>query len=196
MLLARHRERLGARVLRRCVQSLAGARARPAPWKDDTLQTDQIAAGLRRIFRAGRKTLAAAKRAGTPEALHEWRKQVKYLSNALKILDGSSAALKKIDEQAGQLADHLGEDHDLAQLGRYIESEKYSMEIEAKQNLASLIEFQRGNLQKRAYALGARIYAEKPGVFMRKLEKKEREKRKAANSTNGRADNRGTPQGV
>ena len=39
--------------------------------------------GLRRIYRKGRKAFALARHARTSEALHEWRKQVKYLFNAL-----------------------------------------------------------------------------------------------------------------
>jgi hypothetical protein len=172
-LLARHRELLRTPdALRNCKQLLADSRARAARWKDDALELDQIPVGLRRIFRAGRNALAVAKRADTPEALHEWRKQVKYLTNALKILDVSGASLKKMAKRANKLADRLGEDHDLSELSRYIRSEKFSMEPEATKKLASLIEFRRGELQKRAYPLGEKIYADKPGRFMRKLEKK------------------------
>ncbi len=39
--------------------------------------------GLQRIYRTGRKAFAEARAVRTTEALHEYRKQVKYLFNAI-----------------------------------------------------------------------------------------------------------------
>jgi hypothetical protein len=126
-----------------------------------------VIGGLRRIHRTGRKTLSHAMREQTPEASHEWRKQVKYLSNALKILDVSDRPrLAKTEERAAKLADRLGDDHDLAELARYVTGDaRVALDADAKEKLAKLIQRRRAKLHKRAFALGAKIYKEKSGRF-------------------------------
>ncbi len=158
--------------LRACIQSLTACRARVSQWKPSSLDRATVAAGLQRLHRAGRKALAGARRAGTPEALHEWRKQVKYLSNALGTLDVStSSQLAKTEERAGELADQLGHDHDLAELARYVALDANStIDAAARKNLATLIERERAKLRKSAYALGAKIYDEKPKHFVARFE--------------------------
>lgn len=158
--------------LRACIQSLRACSARVRLWKLSSLAPASVAAGLQRVHRAGRRTLAGARQAGTPEALHEWRKQVKYLSNALSALDVSpSSQLAKTEERAGELADQLGDDHDLAELARYVALDADStIDAAARKNLAKLIERERAKLRKSAYALGAKIYDEKPKHFVARFE--------------------------
>lgn len=171
--MAKRRDLFQARdTLRACIQSLRACRARARLMKPSSLDPATVAAGLQSIHRAGRRTLAGARQAGTPEALHEWRKQVKYLSNALGTLDVStSSQLAKTEERAGELADQLGHDHDLAELARYIALDADStIDAAARKNLANLIERERAKLRKSAYALGAKIYDEKPKHFVARFE--------------------------
>jgi CHAD domain-containing protein len=110
--------------------------------------------GLRRIYRKGQKTFRKAGKAGTPEALHEWRKQVKYLHDALDALHGADAGrAARVAKRADKLAGRLGDDHDLAAL---------SQSKRAAKELRKLIAARRGKLQKRAFALGEKLYGEKP----------------------------------
>src|SRR4051812_47720035 len=69
--------------------------------------TEPLERGLRRIYRHGHKAFAEAQSAGSTEALHEWRKQVKYLANALRIVYGHDK-LKKIAKRTEKLAGRLG----------------------------------------------------------------------------------------
>jgi len=158
-----------------CVRSLRACRNRLSKLKPSSRHA-AIASGVQRIHRAGRKTLAGMKHEETPEASHEWRKQVKYLANALKILDVSERAhLAKTEERAAKLADRLGDDHDLAELARYVAGDaRVALDADAKETLAKLIQRQRAKLHKRAFALGAKIYKEKSGRFAVRLEKDKR----------------------
>jgi CHAD domain-containing protein len=158
--------------LQACLHSLRACRARVSQWQPSSLDPATVAAGLRRIHRAGRKAFAGAREAETPEALHEWRKQVKYLSNALDVLDVSgSSYLAKTEKRTGKLADRLGDDHDLAELARYVAGDaETAIDARSKEVLATLIERRRVNLKKRAYALGAEIYDEKPAHFAARFE--------------------------
>jgi hypothetical protein len=125
--------------------------------------TGPLERGLRRIYRRGRKAFAEAQSAGTTEAFHEWRKQVKYLANALHIAYGHDK-LKKIAKRAQKLAGRLGDEHDLAVL-----SERTNASKDARQGLQPLIERRRAKLRKRSFALGEKLYRKKPGRFVERL---------------------------
>lgn len=159
-------------ALRACKGMLTACRARIAR-RHPGGSRREVLEGLRRIYRRGRRSLAASRRAGTPEALHEWRKQVKYLSNALKILDGgSSAGGAKLGGRAEELADILGEDHDLAELDRHVAARGRADSVaHVRENLWALIARRRAKLQKRAYSLGAKIYARTPASFLVAVQK-------------------------
>jgi CHAD domain-containing protein len=117
--------------------------------------------GLRRIYRKGRKAFAEAQSIGTTEALHEWRKQVKYLANALQALyRPQHHELKKIAKRAVKLAGRLGDERDLAMLAQKARTLK---------SLQRLIERRRTKLQKRSFALGEKLYRRKPGRFVERL---------------------------
>jgi len=155
-------------TLRACRHSLAACRARILQFKPDRREADPVFAGLERLYRTGRKALAAASKAGTPEALHEWRKQVKYLANALDLLDIADGRRMKTDE----LADMLGEHHDLAELAlNFTGNGKPTIDVSAQETLAKLIGRRRANLEKNALAIGAKIYDEKPARFTPRFDK-------------------------
>ncbi len=155
--------------LQQCVATLTSCRMRLAK-RGTAQQDDQTARGLRLIFRAGRRALGRAEIAQTPEVLHEWRKHVKYLSNALKMIDGETMHWRKLVMRTDKLADQLGEDHDLAELGRYVRDLKLPrLQADDCTSLSMLIERRRKTLQKRAFKLGKSIYALKPKNFVRTL---------------------------
>lgn len=146
--------------LRDCVRALTRSRERIGRLGASALASSQVAEGIERIHRAGRKSLRNARKAETPEALHEWRKQVKYLMNALETLDAKSdPRLAKIGKRARKLADCLGDDHDLAELGRYMAA-RTSRGVPAAK-LAKRFEGDRKKLQRKAWRLGERIFDEK-----------------------------------
>ena len=113
-----------------------------------------LAQGLRRVYKKGRKSFRQAGKRGTTEALHEWRKQVKYLHDALAAIDSADRGrAASIAKRADKLAERLGNDHDLAVL---------SQRKRAPKKLRKLITARRGKLQKRAFALGEKLYGKKP----------------------------------
>jgi CHAD domain-containing protein len=111
------------------------------------------AVGVRRIYGAGSKALSKA-RSRDDEALHEWRKQAKYLLNQLELLETVfDARLKKMRRRADDLADALGDDHDLgvllAKLRRYKECDR---------GLVKELKARRRRLQARALRIGQQLY--------------------------------------
>ena len=120
----------------------------------------------------GCKARTEADTVRTPEALHEWRKQVKYLLNAVEGLHPSAKGdLAKKLKCAEDLADSLGDDHDLAMLSQETARGTYAfVEAEVIKTLHGLIDRRRAKLQERAFRLGEKLYDKKPKQFAKNIQ--------------------------
>ena len=91
--------------------------ARSTSWSLDRIDFDTLAIGLRDTYRRGRWTRRFAERKRTDDAFHEWRKYAKYHWNQLGLLEECAGdVLPSAHSAAGQLAEVLGQHHDLAVL--------------------------------------------------------------------------------
>jgi CHAD domain-containing protein len=153
--------------------TLGQARLRLRDLPVDGDDFDVFAGGLRRVYRRGRRRMALAYAVGDdPELFHDWRKRVKYLWHQSEILGPAwPSQLEQQAEALHTLSGYLGEDHDLAELNRVIRLEShrfigdFSLPI-----LLRLIERRRDALQALARPLGRRLYVEKPGAFVARME--------------------------
>jgi hypothetical protein len=155
------------RALRRGLSGVARHVAQlPAESMDDAVPV----AGVRRVYRSGRRSLARA-RTREDEALHEWRKQTKYLLNQLVALQGRSprAPVARLVRQAERLAERLGIDHDLAMLARFVADPAGELSPHARAELLWRIHAKRQRLQRASLRAGARLYERKPAAFVRGL---------------------------
>ncbi|MDN5881005.1 MAG: CHAD domain-containing protein [Nitrosospira sp.] len=157
------------RLLKNCITS---AKKKDFP----SIDSATIDSGLRRIYRKGCKAQADAKSAQTTEALHEWRKQVKYLLNAVDGLhtskkDNAGGDVAKILKRADQLADYLGDDHELAMLAQETARGTYaSVDADVIKALHALIDRRRAKLQQRAFRSGKKLYDRKPKKFTKQAD--------------------------
>ncbi len=127
--------------------------------------------GLRRGYRGNRRAMAQAQRLPTSESFHEWRKQAKYLWYQLLVLETLwPAGVKAWDKAFHKLTQALGNDHDLAALRLTLTTDSGTFG-KITDTLAPLIDRRRGELQKQAFALGSRLYRDKPGAFLHRIEK-------------------------
>jgi CHAD domain-containing protein len=153
---------------------LAEARARAT--RLDLLQPDLAALveGIRRVYRSARHAFRAARSDASVEALHEWRKQAKYLMNQIDVLYGDrDRRVAALRHQMHELAERLGEDHDLALLNERIDAEALpDLALEPRAALRALIERQREPLQQEAFAIGRRAFRRKPKAFAQWLTQK------------------------
>jgi CHAD domain-containing protein len=116
--------------------------------------------GLRRIYRKGRRALRATLREGSDAALHESRKQAKYLRSALEIFDASHPKqAKRAARRADKVTKKLGDDHDLALLARAVRPHG------AEASLRDALERRRGKLQRKAIKEAGRLYSRKATKF-------------------------------
>ncbi|BCT68696.1 CHAD domain-containing protein [Nitrosospira sp. NRS527] len=158
-------------ALENCMRLLEGSLDLAKQRDFSSINFSTIDPGLQRIYRKGRKAYAEAKTGPTTEALHEWRKQVKYLLNAMDGLHSSKrdrerGKVVKILKRADRLADYLGDDHELAMLAQETARSAYaSIDGDVIKRLDTLIAPRRAKLQKRAFRLGKKLYDEKPKKF-------------------------------
>jgi CHAD domain-containing protein len=143
--------------------------ARSQRWNIKADDWEVLGGGLRRIYRDGRKLMKAA-RSRHSEDLHDWRKQVKYLWHQLQILQPAwPGPLGELAGQTHKLADHLGDDHDLALLRAKVTSHRDAFEGKDYDALVAVLDRRRKRLQDKAFKLGARIFEEKPRRFVRRI---------------------------
>lgn len=133
------------------------------------IEPELLVDGLRRIYRKARKTFAEARTTQSSQALHEWRKQVKYLRTASMALGAAGANyLQKIAEGAKRLADLLGDDHDLYALRTALRDA--DVDAPTAETMNALIVSRRAKLQARAIDRGSRLFDTKSKRFMAKIE--------------------------
>lgn len=150
---------------RRCTDFVQSCRERMRVQEPQQADAAVLLGGLRSIYRKARSALAQATAKRTPAALHEWRKQTKYLHTAAATLQKAGAGnLRKLVERTDDIAAWLGDDHDLAVLREEIV--RIGMQDEA---VFARIEKQRMKLQGRALACGAQTLRMEPKQFAARL---------------------------
>ena len=175
-LATRHDEQL-ARVQADGVLNQVSATLRDAQpvieaWPIEKPSFAAFSGGLKRVYKRGWKGLARAKRDPTDANLHEWRKRVKYLWYHMRILRIAwPALLPALADAIHDLADLLGDDHDLAVLHATLRDEpQLAPDKETAQALIGLLKQRRRELQMQAWPLGTRVYAEDPKDFVARME--------------------------
>ena len=125
--------------------------------------------GLLRSYRRGRAAMKTARREPTSENFHEWRKRAKDLWYHLRMLKSLSPGIVGGHaDEAHKLADLLGDDHDLAVLRETLETGAGALPVDVDA-VIGLVDHRRDQLQAQALRVGARLYAEPPKVFRRRL---------------------------
>ncbi len=148
---------------------LIEARGRVADWPLEGEGFEVFEDGLRRMYRQGRSRFLAARKDPTAERLHEWRKRSKDLWYHCTILEASwQPVMKALGDEAHELSNRLGDDHDLAVLVAWSRDHAGAADLGPLEEAASE---RRAALQADAFTLGARLYADKPGVFVERIER-------------------------
>lgn len=130
-----------------------------------------IVRALRRVYRRGRKAMAAARQSPRAALLHEWRKEVKYLGNALQVLPPNQKSADECADIAHKLADRLGDDHDLAVLHDYVLARRKLLSPAAAREVIQEIRKRQLALEKKAFTLGRQLFREKPRKFVGRFQR-------------------------
>jgi CHAD domain-containing protein len=126
--------------------------------------------GLLRTYKRGRREMLRTSNDPDEEGIHQWRKRTKDLWYQLRVLRNAwPEMLGETADQAHELADLLGDHHDLAILREDLVGR--SLDGDQAASLRSAIADRQGELAAAASDLGRRLYAEKPKVFQRRIRK-------------------------
>ena len=159
-------------ALAKVARVMEQARSDVKRWEVAGDDWDALEGGLKQIYRRGRRAFRETSEAPTDASLHEWRKRVKDLWYVMDILKPIRPGYTEgRGEEARRLADHLGDDHDLAVLGQVLSgSEDMPCDCASVKVILPLIDRRRADLQRNAFVLGQRIYSEPTKVFVTRLE--------------------------
>ncbi|MGH8256549.1 MAG: CHAD domain-containing protein [Steroidobacteraceae bacterium] len=124
---------------------------------------------VERIYRVGRRRLRAARASAADSALHDWRKQVKYLCHALQMLEPMGPAeIGAAVQQAHTLSKQLGELHDLSLLAQRARA-LGGPRTPGSTALLAACGRRAAPLAQRTLALGQRLYRLPPRTLRRQL---------------------------
>jgi CHAD domain-containing protein len=140
-------------------------------WPVDQFDLIQVRQSIQGTYKRGRDALAAAKRAGSAEYFHHFRKEAKQLWYQLRILRPvNTVVLKTLNDELGSLGDLLGRAHDLDFLAERMrqEPDETTWQREGHELLA-VIEASQSDLQRGAGDLAERFYSERPRDFGARL---------------------------
>lgn len=156
-------------VLDRVAVLLAAAGGALASWPGDASDTD-VLKGLRRGYARAARSLRRARRDPAVH-LHRWRQRVREHRLQLELLH--LAWPEVIGAQVGEarrLARLLGSERDLQLLATVFARLRAPLVARpGNATLAARIASERMALQAQAWALGARVFAERPGALARRL---------------------------
>ena len=151
--------------------AMEAARARTGAWRLTTEGFDAVQGGVAKTYKRARKAMRAARERPTDAAMHEWRKRVKHHRNHARLLRGVwKAELGARDAEADRLGDILGDHHDLAVLRARVERDREEIARGADaEGFLRLARLRQESLTAEAFALGARLFAEKPKALTARL---------------------------
>jgi CHAD domain-containing protein len=147
--------------------AIVGGREAIEDWSLEHDDWRAVEPGLRRSYKRGRKRMKRAARDPSAENVHDWRKRSKDLWYHLRLVRQAwPELLGDTADQAHELADLLGDHHDLAVLASAARSDAglRAAPDEQARVLAS-IERRQTELFDGALSVGRRVYAEKPREF-------------------------------
>ena len=153
-------------VIKGCIATLLAAKARIRSWRLEPVDRRWVRDGLQRIYRRGREGYELACADPTAENLHEWRKRVKYLYQAMVIWRVHNAArVKGVMKRAHKVASLLGTEHDLGMFNEQLT--KLDSAHPVRPAIGCSIAQRQSNLRDKAFNKGRRLFKVKPGAFVR-----------------------------
>lgn len=130
-------------------------------WTLEAKGWDAIEDGLKRTYKRARDAMEVAEKSRTPVDMHDWRKRVKYHWYHARLLKNlwPEMTAPHIDA-AGRLAELLGDHHDLVEFRARLPGAPLPKGTINALDKAAKAEMER--LESDAFALGARLLAERP----------------------------------
>jgi CHAD domain-containing protein len=169
----RKRVLTNGKALTAVARAIEQARDRVRDWSFTGNGWSGLAGGLKRVYKRGSRAFVAAAADPSVANLHEWRKLAKYLWHQIQIVERACPdELGKLANEFHELSQLLGDDHDLAVLGQTVATRPKAFGGDrVLRALRRVIDQRRTELQGQAFAVGSRLYDERPRVFVKRIKK-------------------------
>jgi len=149
---------------------MAALGRRAGGWRLQAKGFRAVAPGLLDTYTQMRDAMGEARRTRDPEDFHEWRKGAKYHWHHLCLVRASAPEiLSSARDVASDLADLLGDHHDLAVLAAALEGLGDRDGLPALDPLSEAIKQRMDELASDAFRLGHQLSAERPAGFRKRL---------------------------
>lgn len=148
------------------------ARERAQMWIIEGDGFAAFAGGLCQVLKRARGAMAQARRDPTPDAMHEWRKRVKYHAYQARLFSEIWPEMMQVHiSTLSELADLLGEHHDMAVLQHRLAERPHDYGgAEAVRHISGLAHELQENIADASFRSGARLLAERPKALARRWE--------------------------
>jgi CHAD domain-containing protein len=156
---SRHANQQAARVLKKAYRSSKS-------WKWRKLRRSAFAAGIRRSYRKASRAMQSARVRQRADEFHAWRKRVKTLWYALRLLPQHRPFGRRLTELE-HLESWLGEDQNLAVLRTRLSR----LAVSGSAQVVSLAERRQRSLRQKALATGAHQFNDGSKQFARRVER-------------------------
>lgn len=154
----------------RVIDFLRKIESHAADWRIDAGEWPALAPGFLGSYRCGRREHQLVRDKPSARNFHGWRKRVKDLGYQLRLVRPAwPQIIRPTIAAVNQLGEYLGDDHDAAILQEELHGQQLSAPADEVETLEALIDQRQRELRACALALGARLYAEKPGRFCERL---------------------------
>ena len=159
------------RTLARAAHALHTVRRSAKGWRVPAIDAHELPNLLKASYRAGRKAMGRAHDRMTPADLHQWRKRVKTLWYHLRLAEPLAPGLRSDVRRLDQLETRLGEDHNLSMLQVALtKDDDLARRVPgALRELRAMSTAVQAKLRQKTFALGKRLFADRPKAFARRL---------------------------
>jgi CHAD domain-containing protein len=153
----------------RAEAALRAAAADVSGWDLGTADIEWLLQSLRLSYRAAKRSGRAAWATGDADDLHDLRSRVVDLAHQCELFEAAWPAMfSAFGAELQKLRRSLGDHNDLTVLGEFALARR-ELPAEAAEALVALLLRRRKPLERRAAALFARLFAERPGSFARRI---------------------------
>lgn len=130
-----------------------------------------LEAGIRAVYRQGRRRMKAAIKKGQDNAFHRWRIRAKNLYYELQFLESvSTKRVGQIVSRLSELENQIGHDHDAAVLRAWLKKQPETFGgDETVHRVVICLDSQTRELRQKVVPLGRKIWRQKPRRFTQKI---------------------------
>jgi CHAD domain-containing protein len=160
------------RSVARAARQLRAVRRSAADWGVPVIEASDLPGMVKVAYRTARQAMRCAERTGHAADLHEWRKAVKTVWYALRLLEALAPAVRPTIADLDRLETLLGEHHDLSMFRSAIAKAGPADAASARKTLGSAATARQIAIWTEALTLGHLVLASRPREFARSLREK------------------------